>query len=50
MGKTITLEVELSDSIDNVEAKIQVGIGSCVHSHYILILRIRKEFLQISRG
>ena len=27
-GKTITLEVEPSDSIENVKAKIQVGMGS----------------------
>ena len=27
-GKTITLEVEPSDSIDNVKAKIQVGRAS----------------------
>jgi ubiquitin len=26
-GKTITLEMESSDSIENVKAKIQVGLG-----------------------
>src|SRR5256885_9388086 len=28
-GKTITLEVESSDTIDNVKSKIQIGRASC---------------------
>ncbi len=28
-GKTITLEVEASDTIENVKAKIQVSLCSC---------------------
>jgi hypothetical protein len=29
-GKTITLEVEASDTIENVKAKIQVRVSSCI--------------------
>ncbi len=29
-GKTITLEVEASDTIENVKAKIQVMVFSCI--------------------
>jgi ubiquitin len=30
-GKTITLEVEASDTIENVKAKIQVGLFKSFH-------------------
>ena len=49
-GKTITLEVEPSDSIENVKAKIQV-CGLIILPKFLdgLNFRIRREFLQISK-
>ena len=50
-GKTIALEVEPSDSIENVKAKIQVGLCLTVLRRPICFLfRTRREFLRISRG
>jgi hypothetical protein len=34
-GKTITLEVESSDTIENVKAKIQVGAGEWIVSGWL---------------
>ena len=50
-GKTITLEVEPSDSIENVKAKIQVCGLKIILLKYLdgLNFRIRREFLQISK-
>ena len=45
-GKTITLEVEPSDSIENVKAKIQVG--SMQHSKvtdFIFSSALKKKYL-----
>ena len=55
-GKTITLEVEPSDSIENVKAKIQVGwLRDALRRLGLNLIirrlfRTRKVFLQISRG
>ena len=55
-GKTITLEVEPSDSIENVKAKIQVGwLRDALRRLRLNLIirrlfRTRKVFLQISRG
>ena len=57
-GKTITLEVEPSDTIENVKAKIQVrkfssydrprqGLNNLLNSH---CSRTKREFPQTSRG
>ena len=43
-GKTITLEVEPSDSIENVKAKIQVGTESRSFCCYLLILQFFLKF------
>ena len=56
-GKTITLEVEPSDSIENVKAKIQVGWCRLLTALHRLLLhfnirflfRIRRAFLRTSR-
>ena len=46
-GKTITLEVESSDTIDNVKAKIQGAFQSLMSSHSALtdFIKIRKASL-----
>ena len=55
-GKTITLEVEPSDSIENVKAKIQVGWLRAALRRLRLnliircLFRTRRGFLRISRG
>ena len=50
-GKTITLEVEPSDSIENVKAKIQVYLNSnCYYWIDKSVLRTKKEFPRTSRG
>ena len=55
-GKTITLEVEPSDSIENVKAKIQVGWLRAALRRLGLnliircLFRTRRGFLRISRG
>ena len=54
-GKTITLEVEPSDSIENVKAKIQVRYFSRIFPDLISIVicnldRTRRESPQTSRG
>ena len=36
-GKTITLEVEPSDTIENVKAKIQVLLLTCLVVEYLLV-------------
>ena len=57
-GKTITLEVESSDTIDNVKSKIQVSMAMRCHASFRGILRVpyliescrtRKAYLPISR-
>ena len=52
-GKTITLEVEPSDSIENVKAKIQVRLAHFYElsfSFYCFSVRTKKVFPQTSRG
>lgn len=36
-GKTITLEVESSDTIDNVKAKIQVSLSLSIYSSIMFV-------------
>ena len=50
-GKTITLEVEPSDSIENVKAKIQVKVNDLILLKFNnFFYRTRKEFPRTSRG
>lgn len=47
-GKTITLEVESSDTIDNVKAKIQVHFLSFVNCNQILLVVVHKLVIHAS--
>jgi len=51
-GKTITLEVEPSDSIENVKAKIQVRLlcGVLFINYLLFLCRTRRVFPRTSRG
>ncbi len=47
-GKTITLEVEASDTIENVKAKIQVMVFSCIGKGTNAVYRIADLLIAIS--
>jgi hypothetical protein len=48
-GKTITLEVEASDTIENVKAKIQVRVSSCIGkgTNAVFCVLISRAYRQI---
>jgi hypothetical protein len=50
-GKTITLEVEASDTIENVKAKIQVRVSSCIgKGTNAVVLRVDQTCLQANQA